>query len=77
MALSVIVLFYAIIKSTHLSSVTGATITTFSQDSKTSVNKALNLYENKFRIAFAIEGYLDGKLKIDPRYVRWIFRYVT
>ena len=30
--------------------------------------------ERDFRIAFSFEGYLDEVLKVDPRYVKWIFR---
>ena len=56
MILGVVVLFYAIIKSTHLSSVRGATITTFSQESESDADHALNLNEYNFRVAFAFEG---------------------
>ena len=34
----------------------------------------LNLNENNFRIAFAVEGARSKDLKIDPKYVKWIVR---
>ena len=34
----------------------------------------INLYENGFRMAFAIEGYYDQKLKDDPEYVKLLAR---
>ena len=34
----------------------------------------LNLNERKVRMAFMIEGFRSKDLKIDPRYVKWIFR---
>ena len=61
-------------KSTHLQNVSGATISTFEENAGISPNRPLNLNERNFRVAFAFEGYLDGLLKVDPRYVKWIFR---
>ena len=37
----------------------------------------LDLTEAKFNIAFAIEGYIDGQLKNDPRYVKYMARIFT
>ena len=73
--IAVIVLVYATTKTTHLSSVYGQTISTYFEDANNnSIESALNLNFRDLKIAFAFEGYLDNKLKFDPRYVRIIFR---
>ena len=48
----------------------------YSLDSDSSPDNALNLNERSLRVAFAFEGSGDSKLKIDPQYVRLIFRIV-
>ena len=71
---SVIVVIYGFTKSSHLQSVRGATISTYEEEAKFSQENPLDISERNFRVAFAIEGYLDGQMKADPRYVKYIFR---
>ena len=52
----------------------GATISRYEVDAYSTPNNALDLNARNFRVAFAFDGYLDEKLKADPRYVKWIFR---
>ena len=56
----VVVLLYGIAKSTHISSVRGATISTYEEETNIDQDNALDLNARKFRVAFAFEGYLDG-----------------
>ena len=37
-------------------------------------NTRINLYEIDFRMAFSVEGYLDEKIKDDPKYVKLLAR---
>ena len=71
---AVIVLIYAISKTTHLQSVTGQTISMYFESQDTSKENLLNLNEREFRIAFSFENFATKQLMGDPRYVRWIIR---
>lgn len=35
----------------------------------------ITLNDINYRVAFGVFGYLDGELKNDPRYVKWIIRH--
>ena len=50
-----IVLVYAISKTTHLQSVTGQTISMYYENQETSRENQLNLNDRNFRIAFSFE----------------------
>ena len=57
---SVVVLLYGSTKSSHLQSVRGATISTYEEVYESSKDNALDMNERNLKVAFAIEGYLDG-----------------
>ena len=72
--ITLVVICYGLTKSTHLQSVRGATISTYEEKANSSPDNGLNINDRNLRFAFAFEGYLDRKIKNDPRYVKWIFR---
>ena len=71
---AVIVLIYAVAKSSNLRSVAGQTISMHYEDFLTSSENQLNINDLNFRIAFAFEDMQTKTLIKDPRYVRWIFK---
>lgn len=71
---AVVVIIYAIAKSTNISSVRGSTTSYYLHDSNSTPENPMDLSKTKFRIAFAFEGYNDKEFKNDPRYVRYIIR---
>ena len=69
-----IIMLYASVKFWHVATVKGATITVYDEPYKTNEKTIINLNDFNFRVAFGFYGYYDRELKIDPNYVRWIFR---
>ena len=70
---AVIVLIYAVAKSSTLRSVQGQTISMHYENYLTNSESPLNINDLNFRIAIAFEDWRTKTLINDPRYVRWIF----
>ena len=56
---ALIIFVYAVSKSTHLASVTGATVSTYDQDAEFSQENPLDLNAEKVKIAFSFRGNSD------------------
>ena len=69
-----IVLAYGTIKFIELSTRANPNIAQFFKQDAFDFTDVLNLNEENFKIAFAVEGFRSKDLKIDPKYVKWIFR---
>ena len=74
---SAVALIYAITKASHLQSISGQTVSQYTEYQETSPDNPLNLNDRNFRIAFSFEESESRKFIYDPRYVRWIFRLAT
>ena len=68
------VLVYASIKLMFLIKRHNPQLSSYSRDSIYIDGETVILNEQNFRIAFAIEGFGDTAIKLDPRYVKYIFR---
>ena len=51
-------------------------ISVYTEEFKLSSEDVLNLKDKKLRFAWTIEGFIDKKLKNDPRYVKILMRIV-
>ena len=69
-----IVLAYATTKFIHLESRANPNVASFDIEDAFDNSDILNLNEQNFRIAFAVEGFRTKDLKVDPKYVKWIIR---
>ena len=49
-------------------------MSTYTEQNFFDSSNVLNLKDSDIRFAFGIEGFLDKKLKNDPRYVKTLFR---
>ena len=68
------VIMYGALKFSDLITKPNPYISSYFKDEELNA-KPLNLNEHNFRIAFTVESYLSPyKQKIDPRYVKYIFR---
>ena len=67
-------LFYAVIKTIHLVSKANPVMSALTIPSYYSATDRFYLNEANFRMAFSVEGYLDGENKNDPDYVKWFVR---
>ena len=73
----VIVIIYASIKSIHLESRRGPIIAQYAEPSPYGKDFPISMKKKHARFAFSFEGFRDNKMKIDPTYVKWIFRMFT
>ena len=70
---TMVVLIYAISKSSHIRSISGQTISMyFEENDHITSDNQLNLNDRNFRIAFAFED--KNGLLTNTSYIRWIFR---
>ena len=69
-----ILLVYALSKSTHLASVTGATISTYEQAADYTKENPINLNQRNAKVAFAFVGAVDQQPRHDPAFVKIIPR---
>ena len=75
MSIYVLVLMYASFKLSHLLTRHNPNISTFTERNIIENSEVLNFRDTNTKFAFTIEGYLDGKWKNDPRYVKLIARH--
>ena len=66
--------FYASVKFVHLISRHNPTISSHKQAFHFDSSEQVDLKESAIRFAFGVEGYLDGEMKDDPRYVKYLIR---
>ena len=74
MALLALMLLYASIKFIHLISRQNPSISQHKQLAVFDSSEVVDFKEEGVRIAFGVEGYLDGQVKDDPRYVKYLVR---
>ena len=67
-------LLYAVIKTIHLVNASNPVMSALTIPGYYSSMDRFYLDEANFRMAFAVEGYLDGENKNDPSYVKWVAR---
>ncbi len=72
-----IFLIYGSLKMTHLISKYNPQISEIKEQNFYDMSTKLDLSAINFNIAFAVEGYIDKELKIDPRYVKFMARILT
>ena len=70
-------LIYAMIKTLHLVNAANPVMSALTIPGYYSSMDRFYLNEAKFRMAFSVEGYLDGENKNDPRYVKWFTRIIA
>lgn len=69
------IMAYAAFKMVTLIERQQPTISSYLQRGEITPNDALNLRKAGMNFAFGVEGFLDGKVKDDPRYVKLMLRY--
>lgn len=69
-----VVLAYGTTKMIQLESKANPNISSYLKEAAFDYTDMIDLNEENFRIAFAVEGFRSKDLKIDPKYVKWIFR---
>ena len=72
--LIVIFIGYATVKLTHLLDKKNPLIAERKQNNFYDSSTKVNFNEIGFKMAFSVEGYLDSKIKDDPRYVKLLAR---
>ena len=70
-------IMYAGLKFVHMTSRHNPNISSFISEGHFDSSTKVNLVEEKFKFAFAIEGHIDKELKDSPEYVKYIMRMVT
>ena len=61
---------YAILKFTHLVGKKNPLIAELQEKNFYDFNTKIDFSEIGFKMAYTVEGYLDGKMKDNPRYVK-------
>ena len=69
-----LVFTYAVIKGIHLAQGSNPIMSEVMIPGYHSPTDMINLNEINFRMAFTIEGYLERKRKVDPKYVKLLAR---
>lgn len=72
--ISTVVLMFAVIKFLQLIDRYNPNISQVLQKSYYTENDLYNTRENNFRLAFSLENYIDGKVRLDPKYVKPFLR---
>ncbi len=72
--LIVVFTLYAVLKLTHLLDKKNPLIAETKETNFYDFNTRINMNEIGFKMAFSVEGFLDSKIKDDPRYVRLFAR---
>ena len=67
-------ILYALLKFDRLISRSNPNVSTYLEQSVLTSEDSVKLKDVGIRFAFAIEGYVDGELKNDPRFVKTIVR---
>ena len=77
--LLVVFIGYATLKLTHLIDKKNPLIAELKETNFYDFNTRVNFNDMGYKMAFTVEGYLDGKIKDDPRYVKLLARmfYIT
>lgn len=65
---------YALLKLTHLLDKHNPGISELKENNFYDFNTRVKMSEIGFKMAFSVEGYFDGKIKDDPRYVKLMAR---
>ena len=73
----IIFFIYATLKLSHLLDKYNPNISEVKEQNIYDSSVRLNLDDIGFRIAFAVEGYLDEKLRDDHRYIKYLARVLT
>ena len=58
----------------HLDSKNNPNIGSFTKEDAFDFDDVLDLHDHDFKIAFAVEGFRSKDLKINPKFVKWVFR---
>ena len=74
--ITLVTLAYAAIKSVHLASKKNPQVTEFTEEGFFESSDVLNLSDVGFLMAFSVEGSVDGEMKDDPRYVKYVVRLI-
>ena len=72
--LKAVMLFYASIKFVHLASKHNPTVSSHTQAYAYDSTKEVDFKEDAVRVAFGVEGYIDGETKDDPNFVKYMVR---
>ena len=76
-AVGIVFFIYATLKLSHLLDKYNPNISEVKELNFYDSSERLNLNDIGFRIAFAVEGYLDGKLRDDHKYIKYLARVLT
>lgn len=74
LAIFTLMIFYASIKFVHLTTRHNPTISSHLKKFNFDSNEQINLSNQDVHVAFAVEGFLDGEVKDDPAYVKYLVR---
>ena len=69
-----LIMFYGSIKLVHLLSRHGPSISFHKEPDYFNSDKIVDFHEDKLRVAFGVEGFLDGETKDDPSFVKYMVR---
>ena len=73
----VVFFIYGTLKLTHLINKYNPQISEIKETNFYDMYTRLDLDAINFNVAFAVEGYIDGQLKNDHRYVKYMTRILT
>ena len=74
MILTIVFLGYALVKFEHLIEFKNPDVTEFQENNFYDYQTSIDLNAIEFKFAFTVEGYLDQKIKDDPKYVKLLAR---
>ena len=74
LAILMLMLFYASIKVVHLISHHNPSISQYRDPYFYGPGKKVDLKAENIRVAFVVEGFIDGETKDDPKFVKYITR---
>ena len=69
-----VIIFYTSVKFVHLTSRHNPSTSSMRQSYFYDSEKQVDLVQEGLRVAFGVEGYLDGETKDDPRFVKYLVR---
>ena len=67
-------IFYASVKFVHLVSRHNPTVSSYKNEFFFDASEEVDLYESSVHFAFGVEGYVDGELKDDSKFVKYLVR---
>ena len=69
-----IMIFYSSVKFVHLISHHNPTVSSYKNEFYFDSSQEVDLYESSVHFAFGVEGFFDGELKDDSKFVKYLVR---